>query len=949
MSRDVLTIGSTMRIPLLYRGEYSQWVERFMNYLKEQTDGEVMINSIKNGDQPLPRVTQVSIAGTTSTEQPPLKDKSMWSDQEKRVENIDRLARSLLIQGLLNDIYSLIDSTKTAKDLWDALARHMLGFEYGEQDRKTVVLYEYETFKATERELLLDTYIRYLQNKNLMDINIDALYNILKQNQGDVNDAMGSKKKTVVVTSDPLGLIADKTNVSKSKEKVVVSLDFKGSEADDFSELKKITALLAKAFNQRKFYSKPTNNNLRISSSSQSANKKQEFVKTDDKKVEKKADEKKRDMSRVKCYNCKKEEHFAKDCKKAKEINENMVFMAQIEKVLSDSEASSSSTDEKIYEIVQICLWIIDSGCSKHITGNHALLMNFMEKFLGTIRFGNNDFAVIASYGDVVIVASNSSTCLLAKASSSQSWLWHQCLSHLNFATINNRVKNNLVQGLPKMKFEKIHLCSACEQGKIHRKHHKSKTAFASNKPLYLLHMDLYGPMRIQSINGKRYVLVVVDDYSRYTWVFVLHSKDEASEVIISFIKKTQVNLQLQVQRVRTDNGTKFKNKTLAKFFDEVGITQQFSAVRMPQQNGFVERRNRTLVEAARTMLTFANLPSFLWAEAIATACFTENHSIIHKRFDKTPYELINKRKPNIKFFCVFGCRCYFSMSMRMLENSRQRGILECFLEPGLSNLNKTGKSSNPSVSNVDEASKKDLEDLFQDFYDEYFNSSKVMKSSTTNVDTPIIEEVFHEVFESFQGESSSSSLKDDVQHSPEEDAYFDASTSFHDPSNVHTNYQPYPHEKKWTKDHPLHKIIGDPKSSVRTRGQLANSCLFSCLLSSIEPANVAEHLRDADWVSPMQEELDQFARLKVWRLIPRPEGKSVIKTKWIFKNKKDESSLVIRNKARLVAVGYFQQEGIDYDETIPPVARIEPYACSWHMLLIRISQSFKWTLRQRF
>nr|GFD00638.1 hypothetical protein [Tanacetum cinerariifolium] len=108
MSRDVLTVGSTMRIPLIYQGEYSQWVERFMNYLEEQTDGEAMINLIKNGDQPLPRVTQVSIAGTSSTEQPPLKDKSMWSDQAKRIQKIDRLARSLLIQGLLNDIYSLI-------------------------------------------------------------------------------------------------------------------------------------------------------------------------------------------------------------------------------------------------------------------------------------------------------------------------------------------------------------------------------------------------------------------------------------------------------------------------------------------------------------------------------------------------------------------------------------------------------------------------------------------------------------------------------------------------------------------------------------------------------------------------------------------------------------------------------------------------------------------------
>nr|GFC65409.1 hypothetical protein [Tanacetum cinerariifolium] len=147
------------------------------------------------------------------------------------------------------------------------------------------------------------------QTKNLMDININALYNILKQNQGDVNDALGYKKKADVITSDPLALVAEKTKVSKRKENVFVSSDSKGSGANDFSELKKITALLAKAFNRRKFYSKPTNNNLRTSSTSQSANKKQEF-----------------------------------------EINANIVFMAQIEKVLSDSNESSSSAEETIAE-----------------------------------------------------------------------------------------------------------------------------------------------------------------------------------------------------------------------------------------------------------------------------------------------------------------------------------------------------------------------------------------------------------------------------------------------------------------------------------------------------------------------------------------------------------------------------------------------------------------------
>nr|GEV70791.1 hypothetical protein [Tanacetum cinerariifolium] len=176
-------------------------------------------------------------------------------------------------------------------DLWDALERQMCGFGYGEQDRKAAILYEYETFKATKGEQLLDTYLCYLQygtlmrqTKNLMDINIDTLYNILKQNQGDVNDTLGYKNKVVVVTSDPLALVAEKTKVSKRKENVKVQTDSEGSDDDDISDLKKITALLAKAFNRKKYYAKPTNKNFRTSS----ANKKPEYVNSVEKKEDRK-------------------------------------------------------------------------------------------------------------------------------------------------------------------------------------------------------------------------------------------------------------------------------------------------------------------------------------------------------------------------------------------------------------------------------------------------------------------------------------------------------------------------------------------------------------------------------------------------------------------------------------------------------------------------------------
>nr|GFA68403.1 retrotransposon protein, putative, Ty1-copia subclass [Tanacetum cinerariifolium] len=328
------------------------------------------------------------------------------------------------------------------------------------------------------------------------------------------------------------------------------------------------------------------------------------------------------------------------------------------------------------------------------------------------------------------------------------------------------------------MKFEKDHLCSACEQGKIHRKHHKSKTAFASNKPLYLLHMDLCGPMRVESINGKRYVLVVVDDYSRYTWVFFLHSTDEASEVIISFIKKTQVNLQLQVQRVRTDNGTEFKNKTLAKFFDEI---MKSSTTNVESSNVKVPSHEEEVFHESSKSFQEESSSSFL-------------NDDVHQSVEEVAVPSSN-----------------------------------------------TQSISNNMLPNVDEACTSHNV-FYECLEDAYFDAKIPPQTNTQSISINMIP----------NGDEASTSHN--VFNERLEDAYFDASTSFHDPSNVHTFYQPYPYEKKWTKDHPLHKIIGDPKSSVRTKGQLANSCLFSCLINSIEPANVAEALRDADWVSVMQE-----------------------------------------------------------------------------------------------
>ncbi|GJU03952.1 retrovirus-related pol polyprotein from transposon TNT 1-94 [Tanacetum coccineum] len=266
--------------------------------------------------------------------------------------------------------------------------------------------------------------------------------------------------------------------------------------------------------------------------------------------------------------------------------------------------------------------WIVDSECLKHMTGNLQLLRNFIEKFIRTVRFRNDHFATITGYGDYV---------------------------------------------------------QACEQGKIKKASLPPKLVPSTESKLELLHIDLCGPMRVASINGKKYILVIVDDYSRYTWVYFLRTKDEAPDMIIDFINQVQRNLKAQILTIRTDYGTEFKNEKLRAFYAKLGIVYKTSISHTPQQNGVVERRNRTLVEVARTMLIFSKTPEFLWAETIVAACFTQNRSIVHTWYNKTPYELIRGRKPNIQYFHVFGSLCYPTNDRDYLVKMKPKADIEYY------------------------------------------------------------------------------------------------------------------------------------------------------------------------------------------------------------------------------------------------------------------------------
>ena len=257
--------------------------------------------------------------------------------------------------------------------------------------------------------------------------------------------------------------------------------------------------------------------------------------------------------------------------------------------------------------------------------------------------------------------------------------------------------------GLPIIKFLQNKVCDACVKGKHVLSSFKLKKMVSTTKPLELIHMDLCGPMRIQSRSGKKYVLVIVDDYSRFTWVIFLASKDETFNEFVAFAKKIQKISGHSIVHLRSDHGTEFENSRFDEFCRENGMNHNFSAPRTPQQNGVVERKNRTLEEMARTMLIASGLPRNFWAEAVNTACYILNRVTIRSIINKTPYELFRGRKPNISHLRAFGCKCFVhNNGKKNLGKFDERSEEAIFL--GYSSDSKAYKVHNKSSMCVEES-----------------------------------------------------------------------------------------------------------------------------------------------------------------------------------------------------------------------------------------------------
>ncbi|KAJ9561604.1 LOW QUALITY PROTEIN: hypothetical protein OSB04_006764 [Centaurea solstitialis] len=502
--------------------------------------------------------------------------------------------------------------------------------------------------------------------------------------------------------------------------------------------------------------------------------------------------------------------------------------------------------------------------------------------------------------------------CLVSSVNNEEAWRWHT--------------------RLPNIKFDNGHLCSACEMGKLRRSSHKTKLDPSCDKPL---------------LGGKKYILVLIDEFSRFTWVEFMKKKSQVPSILINLLKR------LQVRVLRSDNGTEFKNSITEEYLAFVGITHNFLAPRTPQQNGVVERKNRTLVEAARTMLNAYGLPLTFWAEAVSAAYFTQNRSLVVKRFEKTPYQLLHDKRPNVKFFHVFGCKCYVLNDREPIGKFNPKGDDAIFIGYSWDSVayrvyilrsqvivvstnvtqdkfneelkGKAEKSPNATITN-------DLEQLFHVWYEDDHDLDRASTSeprasadnTKASADDQLEETPLSTVISgpstsntpssiSFPPKNSQPTILPDASLTPVPTIFYQVIPNVFD-------HIPIPDSLEEINSTSLKLLVILLKVS---RPKQLLTIVYS-LAFKTEPKKVSEALADPFWVEAMQDELTQFERNQVWTLVPLPNGKVAIGTKWVFRNKKDERDVVIRNKARLVAQGYCQEEGIDYEETFAPVARLE-------------------------
>ncbi|GJT98977.1 retrovirus-related pol polyprotein from transposon TNT 1-94 [Tanacetum coccineum] len=890
--------GVDNRPPMLEKDMYDSWKSRMELYMLNRQNRRMILKSIGSGPLIWPSIVENRVTRP--------KKYSDLSATEALQADCDIKATNIILQGLPPEVYALVSNHKVAKELWERIQLLMQGTSLTRQERECKLYDEFANLLYKKEIFLVITTLkdelRKLKRKDLANNKVTHHSSDPEINTEPITPKLLNKRSAhsayIKHTQEEAAVLRDLVDHIKANYPLDLTLE----SACKYTKL--IQELLSK-----------------ISKTCPSINNSGEqlVVVTPMNKIKRVRFTEPVTLSR---------NAITKKASTSNLASNKPMLSSTGVKPSTSASGSQPSGNTKKDKILQTQSSTQKNKVEAHPKKVKSSLKNkdHVVAPKGTAHVqhsklnANSELKCVKCNG--CMLSDNHDLCVLIihkNASKTKSWLWHRRLPHLK------------------------------------KKPHKPKSEDTNQEKLYLLHMDLCGPMRVASVNGKK-------------------SKDEAPDFIIKFLKMIQQRLKVHVRRIRTE----FVNQTLREYYEKVGISYETSP---PQQNGVVERWNRTLIEAARTMLIYAKALLFLWAEAVATACYTQNRSIIRLRHGKTPYELLHDKLPDLSFFYVFGALCYPTNDSENLGKLQPKADIDfdeltamasehSSLGPALHEMTPATISSGlvpnppPSTPFVPPL-RTDWDMLFQPLFDELLNPPPSVDHPAPEVVAPIDEVAAPEPAVS-TGSPSSTTVDQDApspsnsQTTPDtqppvipndveednhdievahmgNDPYFgipipevpsdqsSSSDSIH--TNVPPDHQISEHNNKWTKDHPLENIIGELARPVSTRLQLheqALFCYYDAFLTAVEPKTYKDALTQACWIEAMQEELNEFERLEVWELVPRPDKVMVITLKWIYKVKLDELGGILKNKARLVARGYRQEEGIDFEESFAPVARLE-------------------------
>ncbi|KAG7594052.1 Integrase catalytic core [Arabidopsis thaliana x Arabidopsis arenosa] len=480
----------------------------------------------------------------------------------------------------------------------------------------------------------------------------------------------------------------------------------------------------------------------------------------------------------------------------------------------------------------------------------------------------------------------------------SESSLWHARMGHVSLETIKAMIDKELVQGASTFVLEK-EICGSCLLGKQTRAAFPQESTYRATKKLELIHGDLCGPITPSTSAANRYIFVLIDDYSRYMWTVLLKEKGDAFQKFKNFKNLVEKESEARIQTLRTDRGGEFVSHEFNTFCEEHGIKRHLTAPYTPQQNGVVERRNRTLMEMTRSILKHMHMPNYLWGEAIRHSTYLLNRVTTRALKDKIPYECFRDKKPAISHIRVFGCAAYAKVDKHHLKklDDRSRVLIHLGIEPG----SKAYRLLDPQTRKIVVSC------------DVVFDETKGW--SWKHDDTEQNKEIEHD--ESEEEQST------EIGHGHETEHEAARTSDPHSPVLRRTQRQI--NKPKYLQDYVL---------LVEEEGETLLMCLNN------EPRNFHEAKQFKELTGACENELSSIERFKTWDLVDLPIGTKPIALKWVFKLKRNLDGSINKYKARLVAKGYVQRYGVDFEEVFAPVARIETIR-----LLIDLAAAHGWEI----